>query len=86
LTVGPLRHLGGIDAGQPDRQAVGTLLDADGVAVTNREDTGGLAEIQDRMTARAFEAVHNPEQGPEVRQVLGELLAVLDRTSADGVI
>jgi hypothetical protein len=48
--------------------------------------TNGLAEIHDRMTARAFEAVHNPEQGPEVRGVLAELLAVMDRTSADGVI
>ena len=48
--------------------------------------TNGLAEIHDRMTARAFMAVHNPEQGPEVRRVLEELLAVLDRTSPDGVI
>jgi hypothetical protein len=38
------------------------------------------------MTARAFGAVHNPEKGPEVRQVLQELLEVLDRTSPDGVI
>jgi hypothetical protein len=30
--------------------------------------------------------VHNPEQGPAVRQVLAELLAVLDATSPDGVI
>jgi hypothetical protein len=48
--------------------------------------TNGLAEIHDRMTARAFMAVHNPEQGPEVRRVLEELLAVLDRTGANGVI
>jgi hypothetical protein len=48
--------------------------------------TNGLAEISDRMTARAFGAVHNPEQGPEVRRVMDELLAVLDRTSPDEVI
>jgi hypothetical protein len=34
----------------------------------------------------AFTAVHNAEQGPEVSRVLDELLAVLDRTSPDGVI
>jgi hypothetical protein len=48
--------------------------------------TNSLAEIRDRLTARVFGAVHNPEQGPEVRRVLEELLGVLDRTSADGVI
>jgi hypothetical protein len=42
--------------------------------------------MHDRLTARAFAAVHNPEWGPEVRRVLEELLAVPDRTSADGVI
>ena len=39
-----------------------------------------------RMTARAFGAVHNTEQGLEVRRVLEELLEVLDRTSPDGVL
>jgi len=48
--------------------------------------TNGVAEIRDRMTARAFIAVHNPGQGPEVRPVMDELLAVVERTSADGVI
>jgi hypothetical protein len=48
--------------------------------------TNGLREIHDRMTARAFRAVDIPERGPEVRRVLEELLAVLDRTSTDGVI
>jgi hypothetical protein len=38
------------------------------------------------MTARAFGAVHNPEQGPEFRRVLEELLEVLDRTSPNGLI
>jgi hypothetical protein len=41
--------------------------------------TNGLAEIRDRITAREFAAVHNPEQGPEVRRVLEELLEVLVR-------
>ena len=48
--------------------------------------TNGLAEIHDRMTARAFAAVHNREQGPEVRRALKELLAVLNRTSVNRVI
>jgi hypothetical protein len=43
------------------------------------EVTNHLAEIHDRMTARAFMAVHNPEKGPEVRRVLEELLEVLVR-------
>ena len=50
------------------------------------DTTNTLQEIESRMTARAFGAVHNPEQGPAVRQVLAELLEVLDRTSPDGVI
>jgi hypothetical protein len=32
------------------------------------------------------DTVDIPERGPEVRRVLEELLAVLDRTSTDGVI
>ncbi len=50
------------------------------------DTTSALQEIETRMTARAFTAVHNPEQGPAVSQVLEELLEVLDRTSPDGVI
>jgi hypothetical protein len=50
------------------------------------DTTAALQEIEARITARAFGAVHNPEQGPAVRQVLGELLAVLDASSTDGRI
>lgn len=50
------------------------------------DTTTTLQEIESRMTARAFGAVHNPEKGPEVRLVLEELLEVLDRTSPDGDI
>jgi hypothetical protein len=50
------------------------------------DTTAVLQEIEARMTARAFGAAHNLEQGPAVRQVRGELLAVLDATSPDGVI
>jgi hypothetical protein len=50
------------------------------------DTTAALQEIEARVTARAFGAVHNPEQGPAVRQVLERLLAVLDASSADGVI
>jgi hypothetical protein len=50
------------------------------------DTTAAMQEIEARVTARAFGAVHNPEQGPAVRQVLAELLGVLDATSPDGVI
>lgn len=50
------------------------------------DTTAALQEIEARMIARAFGAVHNPEQGPVVPQVLEQLLAVLDSTSPDGVI
>ena len=45
-----------------------------------------LQEIESRVTARAFAAVMDPTKGPEVRDVLAQLLAVLDETSSDGVI
>ena len=50
------------------------------------DTTNTLQEIEGRITARAFGAVHNPEQGPAVRKVLSELLKVLDASSPDGVI
>jgi hypothetical protein len=48
--------------------------------------TPALQEIEARITARAFAVFHNPEQSPAVRQVLAELLALLDASSPDGVI
>jgi hypothetical protein len=50
------------------------------------DTTAALQEIEARITARAFGAVHNPEQGPAVRQVLEQLLTILDASSTDGVI
>ncbi len=50
------------------------------------DSTVNLQEIESRMTARVFAAVHHPERGPAVRAVLEQLLAVLDATSPDGVI
>jgi hypothetical protein len=50
------------------------------------DSTVSLQEIESRITARVFSAVHNPEQGPAVGAVLEELLGVLDATSSDGVI
>jgi hypothetical protein len=47
---------------------------------------GSLQEIEARVTARVFAAVHHPERGPAVRAVLEQLLLVLDATSPDGVI
>ena len=46
--------------------------------------TNTIQEIESRMTARAFGAVHNPELGPEVRRVLEEQLDALDRSSRWG--
>ncbi len=43
------------------------------------------AEITARFTARACDAITQPDQGPALRQVLADLLAVLD-ASGDGVI
>ncbi|MCP9935048.1 hypothetical protein KBZ08_14130 [Cyanobium sp. Candia 9D4] len=42
------------------------------------DTTNTLQEIESRVTARVFGAIHNPEEGPEVRRVLAELLDVLD--------
>jgi hypothetical protein len=50
------------------------------------DSTVNLQEIEARITARVFAAVHHPERGPAVRAVLEQLLAVLDATRADGVI
>lgn len=50
------------------------------------DSTDSLQEIEARITARVFAAVHQPERGPAVRAVLEQLLAVLDATSPDGVI
>lgn len=50
------------------------------------DTTTALQEIEARVTARAFQAVHHPEQGPELRAVLAGLLALLDASSPDGVI
>ena len=63
-----------------------TLTTADISIQLLMEVSNGLSEIHDRLTARTFAAVHNPTQGPEVRQVLGQLLEVMDRTSSDGLI
>ena len=40
------------------------------------DSTDSLQEIEARITARVFGAVHHPERGPTVRKVLEELLAV----------
>jgi len=42
--------------------------------------TVSLEEIEARITARVFAAVHQPERGPAVRAVLEQLLLVLDGT------
>ncbi len=48
--------------------------------------TNALQEIHSHITACSFGAVHKPEQGPAVRQVLEELLEVLESSSPDGLL
>lgn len=50
------------------------------------DTTAAVEEIQSRIHARAFAAVMDPTQGPAVRQVLEQMLAVLDASSPDGVV
>ena len=50
------------------------------------DSTDSLQEIEARITARVFEAVHQPDCGPAVPAVLEKLLAVLDATTPDGAI
>ncbi|MFN6354076.1 MAG: hypothetical protein ACK40D_14520, partial [Cyanobacteriota bacterium] len=38
-------------------------------------------EITSRLTARAFSAIAHPEQGPALREVMRELLFLLDETA-----
>ena len=42
------------------------------------DSTVSLQEIEARLTARVFAAMHQPERGPAVLAVLEQLLAVLD--------
>ena len=63
-----------------------TLSTAD-ISIQLLMDTmNALQEIESLVTARTFAAVMDPTKGPEVRDVLAQLLAVLDETSSDGVI
>jgi|LakMenE18May11ns_1017448.scaffolds.fasta_scaffold9316673_2 hypothetical protein len=50
------------------------------------DSTDSLQEIEARITARVFEAVHQPDRGPAVPAVLEKLLAVLDATTPDVAI
>ena len=50
------------------------------------DSTVSLQEIEARITARVFAAVHHPERGPAVRLKLDQLLALLDATSPDVVM
>jgi hypothetical protein len=40
-------------------------------------------EITSRLTARAFSAIAHPEQGPALREVMRELLFLLDETAEE---
>ena len=62
-------------------------LTTSGISISLLMDTSvAIEEIQSRIHARAFAAVTDPTMGPAVRQVVDQLLAVLDATSPDGVI
>jgi RNA polymerase sigma-B factor len=81
--IHPLGHQS-LDAVGPDERP---LLDTLASPVSEEAPASeGLGEIEARMTARVFAAVHHPERGPVVRAVLEQLLLVLDATSPDGVI
>ncbi len=54
-----------------------TLTLADNSTELLMDTTTALQEIECRMNARDVTAVHHPEQGPAVRQVLELLLEVL---------
>jgi hypothetical protein len=62
------------------------LTTADNGTQLLMDSTDSLQEIEARITARVFEAMHQPERGPAVPAVLEKLLAVLDTTTPDGVI
>lgn len=67
--------------------AMGMTFSTADISIQLLMDTmNALQEIESRVTARAFAAVMDPTKGPEVRDVLAQLLAVLDETSSDGVI
>lgn len=42
-------------------------------------------EITSRLTARAYAAIHDPRLGPQLREVMRELLFILDETGEPGV-
>ena len=41
-------------------------------------------EITSRLTARAYAAIHDPQLGPQLREVMLELLFILDETVGQG--
>jgi hypothetical protein len=45
-----------------------------------------VQDIEARLSARVFAVVHHPERGSAVRLLLEQLLAILDATTANGVI
>lgn len=49
------------------------------------DTTAALEEISSRIHARAFAAVMDPSKGQAVRDVVAQVLAVLDASSPDGV-
>jgi len=71
----------------PTAIAIAMTLSTADISIQLLMDTmNALQEIESRVTARTFAAVMDPTKGPEVRDVLAQLLAVLDETSSDGVI
>lgn len=42
-------------------------------------------EITSRLIARAYAAIHDPRLGPQLREVMRELLFILDETGEPGV-
>ena len=87
VSTGPLRRVHALGILNSTAIAMAMTLSTADISIQLLMDTmNALQEIESRVTARAFEAVMDPTKGPEVRDVLAQLLAVLDETSSDGVI
>ncbi len=87
VLTGCLSHVHALGILTPAATGMAMTLSTADISIQLLMDTmNALQEIESRVTARAFGAVMDPTKGPEVRDVLAQLLAVLDETSSDGVI
>jgi hypothetical protein len=87
VLTGCLSRVHALEILTPAATGIAMTLSTADISIQLLMDTmNALQEIESRVTARAFGAEMDPTKGPEVRDVLAQLLAVLDDTSSDGVI